>query len=105
MRHSTNRSIQMYAIALLVGVCVVCPLVNLEWRILWLVYTACAFGALASLWLARDVLLRDNGTPEMREVSDPIREGAEGFLRVQYTVRASYEPLYTTPKSIVPYAL
>mmetsp|Transcript_13415 Transcript_13415/g.24306 ORF Transcript_13415/g.24306 Transcript_13415/m.24306 type:complete len:820 (-) Transcript_13415:256-2715(-) len=90
MRHSTNRSIQMYAIALLVGVCVVCPLVNLEWRILWLVYTACAFGALASLWLARDVLLRDNGTPEMREVSDPIREGAEGFLRVQYTAIAKF---------------
>ena len=28
----------------------------------------------------------DDGTEEMRGVSDPIREGAEGFLHVQYTV-------------------
>ncbi len=27
---------------------------------------------------------KDDGTPEMRAVSDPIREGSEGFLKVQY---------------------
>ncbi len=27
---------------------------------------------------------KDDGTPEMRAVSDPIKEGSEGFLRVQY---------------------
>jgi Na+/H+-translocating membrane pyrophosphatase len=30
------------------------------------------------------VFSKDDGTPEMRAVSDPIREGAEGFLKVQY---------------------
>ncbi|HVN76196.1 MAG TPA: sodium-translocating pyrophosphatase [Thermoanaerobaculaceae bacterium] len=34
--------------------------------------------------LARWVLRKDDGTPEMRRVSDPIREGAEGFLHTQY---------------------
>jgi Na+/H+-translocating membrane pyrophosphatase len=31
------------------------------------------------------VFSKDDGSPEMRAVSDPIREGAEGFLRVQYS--------------------
>ncbi|MBI3293065.1 MAG: sodium-translocating pyrophosphatase [Elusimicrobia bacterium] len=34
--------------------------------------------------LAMDVLRRDTGTPEMRVVSDAIREGAQAFLRRQY---------------------
>jgi H(+)-translocating pyrophosphatase len=41
--------------------------------------------SLAAAWgLARWVLRKDDGTPEMRMVSDPIREGAEGFLHTQY---------------------
>ena len=42
---------------------------------------------MSSLYLSRSVLSCDDGTEEMRAVSDPIREGAERFLRVQYTVR------------------
>ena len=34
--------------------------------------------------LARYVLRQDNGTPEMRRISDAIQEGAEAFLRRQY---------------------
>src|SRR2546428_836903 len=34
--------------------------------------------------LARWVLKQDNGTPEMRRVSDAIQEGAQAFLRRQY---------------------
>jgi K(+)-stimulated pyrophosphate-energized sodium pump len=34
--------------------------------------------------LARWVLGQDNGTPEMRSISDAIQEGAEAFLRRQY---------------------
>lgn len=66
------------------------------------VLSACTFGAFVTLWLARFsfkpsslscthvyfcsyVFSKDDGTPEMRAVSDPIREGAEGFLRVQYS--------------------
>ncbi|MBE0611968.1 MAG: V-type H(+)-translocating pyrophosphatase [Dehalococcoidia bacterium] len=35
-------------------------------------------------WLARDVLRRDKGTPEMQAVADIILEGANAFLRRQY---------------------
>lgn len=76
---------------LLVGVVVVGAAVfPLRMKILWLVYGAVAFGALVSLWLSNNVLSCDDGTPEMRAVSDPIREGAEGFLHVQYTAIARY---------------
>src|SRR5207245_10643589 len=34
--------------------------------------------------LARQVLAADTGKPEMREISDAIRQGAEAFLRRQY---------------------
>src|SRR3989442_5843478 len=34
--------------------------------------------------LARQVLAADTGKPEMREISDAIREGAEAFLSRQY---------------------
>ena len=33
--------------------------------------------------LARQVLAQDNGTPEMRRISDAIQEGAQAFLRRQ----------------------
>src|SRR5260370_29072904 len=34
--------------------------------------------------LARQVLAADTGKPEMREISEAIREGAEAFLSRQY---------------------
>ncbi len=37
-----------------------------------------------ALGLARWVLKQDNGTPEMRKISDAIQEGAGAFLRRQY---------------------
>ena len=46
-----------------------------------------AFGVVSRLYLSQSVLSCDDGTKEMRAVGDPIREGAEIFLRVQYTVR------------------
>lgn len=88
-RHSTD-ALRMYALLLLVATCVACPFLAIEWCILTLVFSSCAFGAIASLWLSRSVLQSDDGTPEMREVSDPIREGAEGFLKVQYTAIAKF---------------
>jgi K(+)-stimulated pyrophosphate-energized sodium pump len=39
-----------------------------------------AFAAWATFW----VLKQDTGTPEMRKISDAIKEGAEAFLRTQY---------------------
>src|SRR6266480_3649751 len=41
--------------------------------------------ALAVAWRLRGYVLRqDNGTPDMRKISDAIQEGAEAFLRRQY---------------------
>jgi inorganic pyrophosphatase len=88
-RHSPD-ALRMYALVLLIATCVACPFLAIEWCILTLVFSSCVFGAIASLWLSRSVLQCDDGTPEMREVSDPIREGAEGFLKVQYTAIAKF---------------
>nr|CAB3494383.1 unnamed protein product [Digitaria exilis] len=37
-----------------------------------------------SLYLTKWVLAKDEGPPEMSEISDAIRDGAEGFFRTQY---------------------
>lgn len=39
-------------------------------------------------WLAANVLSKDRGTPDMQKISDAIKEGAEAFLRRQYTTIA-----------------
>jgi len=87
---TSTSNIKQYAILLLIGTCCCLPFLEIEWKILLLVYASCAFGALASLWLCNVVLSCDDGTTEMRAVSDPIREGAEGFLRVQYSAIAKF---------------
>lgn len=53
-----------------------------------LVMGICGVGIIVTGWLADSVLSKDDGTPAMRAVSDPIKEGAEGFLKVQYTAIA-----------------
>ncbi|CBJ25689.1 vacuolar-type H-translocating inorganic pyrophosphatase [Ectocarpus siliculosus] len=53
-----------------------------------LVMGCCSAGILVTGWLSDSVLSKDDGTPAMRAVSDPIKEGAEGFLKVQYTAIA-----------------
>lgn len=50
-----------------------------------MVLAICGLGLLFSAYLASWVLRHDDGTPEMRAVADPIREGAEGFLHTQYS--------------------
>jgi len=88
---SMSSSLLQQCLGLLVAVVVVGAIaLPLQMKIMWLVYGAVAFGALVSIWLSKNVLMCDDGTPEMRAVSDPIREGAEGFLRVQYTAIARY---------------
>jgi K(+)-stimulated pyrophosphate-energized sodium pump len=44
---------------------------------------------LFALYLARDVLSRDTGTPEMQAVAGTIREGADAFVKRQYTTIAA----------------
>ena len=49
-----------------------------------------SLASLAVAWLlARHVLAADTGTPEMRAISDAIREGAEAFLSRQYRTIAT----------------
>ncbi len=51
----------------------------------WIVPVAGVAAVLFALYLARDVLSRDTGTPEMVAVGDTIREGADAFVKRQYT--------------------
>jgi K(+)-stimulated pyrophosphate-energized sodium pump len=56
--------------------------------LLWLVPVAGIAAVLFALYLARDVLSRDTGTQAMVDVADTIREGADAFVRRQYTTIA-----------------
>ncbi|KAB2926339.1 MAG: sodium-translocating pyrophosphatase [Bacteroidetes bacterium] len=50
---------------------------------LFLILAISIFGLLFALYLIRDVMRRDTGTPAMREISDAIKAGAEAFLSRQ----------------------
>ena len=50
---------------------------------LYLILGISILGLLFAVYLIRDVLRRDTGTPAMREISDAIKVGAEAFLRRQ----------------------
>src|SRR3954453_20157542 len=52
--------------------------------ILWLVPLSGVIAVIAAAVLARDVIGRPKGTPEMQEVAAAIYEGAMAFLRRQY---------------------
>ncbi|MBA3531120.1 MAG: sodium-translocating pyrophosphatase [Ardenticatenales bacterium] len=58
---------------------------TLGYQLIWVVPVAILIAIGFAAYLVRDVLSRDTGTPEMREVSDVIYEGAIAFLRRQYT--------------------
>ena len=62
----------------------------------------CSLAALVfAVYLTRWVLKNDEGTPEMRVISDAIREGAEAFLARQYKTIAAL----TIPVAVVLYVL
>jgi K(+)-stimulated pyrophosphate-energized sodium pump len=52
-------------------------------------------------WLARDVLSRDQGTPEMQEVAGMIFEGAMAFLKRQYTTIAIFAVITAVALTII----
>ncbi len=52
--------------------------------LVWFVPVACIAAVMFALYLARDVLGRDEGTPDMQEVAATIFEGAVAFLNRQY---------------------
>jgi len=51
----------------------------------WIVPIAGVLAVLFALYLARDVLSRDKGPQAMQDVGDIIREGADAFVKRQYT--------------------
>jgi K(+)-stimulated pyrophosphate-energized sodium pump len=54
----------------------------------WLIPIAGVAAILFALYLARDVLARDKGPQAMQDVGDIIREGADAFVKRQYTTIA-----------------
>jgi Inorganic H+ pyrophosphatase len=87
---SSSSSVRIYMVLLFVATAIAFPFLSTEVGILAIVYSAILFGFLVTIELSRSVLKCDDGTPEMRAVSDPIRQGAEGFLKVQYTAIAKF---------------
>ncbi|KAL5205336.1 hypothetical protein ABZP36_033545, partial [Zizania latifolia] len=48
------------------------------------VFCICTLSLFFSLYLTKWVLAKDEGPPDMSEISDAIRDGVEGFFRTQY---------------------
>jgi K(+)-stimulated pyrophosphate-energized sodium pump len=55
---------------------------------LWIALGVGFLSLLAAVVFARNVLANESGTPEMRLISDAIREGAEAFMKRQYSAIA-----------------
>jgi len=55
---------------------------------LWLALAIGILGLIAALVFARSVLGSDSGTTDMQRISDAIRQGAEAFMRRQYSTIA-----------------
>ena len=51
---------------------------------LWIALAVGLLSLVAAIVFARNVLANDSGTPEMRLISDAIRESAEAFMKRQY---------------------
>ncbi len=58
---------------------------NPTWLLILFTLGFSIFGLLVAAYLARWVLAKGTGSPEMRKISDAIKEGAEAFLRRQNT--------------------
>src|SRR3989304_1784120 len=56
----------------------------------WIVPISGVLTVLFVIWLARNVLSRDTGTPKMKEIGDMIFQGAWAFLKRQYTTIAIF---------------
>ncbi|RYG42682.1 hypothetical protein EON68_01530, partial [archaeon] len=65
------------------------------YRYVVLVLTLCAVGLLVCKYLSDWLLSKDDGTPEMRRVASPIREGAAAFLQTQYQAIAKLAVVVT----------
>ncbi|HEX5234394.1 MAG TPA: sodium-translocating pyrophosphatase [Silvibacterium sp.] len=55
---------------------------------LWIALAVGFIGLLAAFFFARLVLSSDSGSPEMQKISNAIRQGAEAFMKRQYSTIA-----------------
>ena len=68
----------------ILGVGVVLSLLIQSYAHVILVVSICVYGGVFCYWMRAKILSSDTGSDEMRAIADPIRQGSEGFLRVQY---------------------
>eukprot|EP01071_Lankesteria_metandrocarpae_P004053 Lankesteria_metandrocarpae@DN3342_c0_g1_i2.p1 len=54
------------------------------YRIIWISILTAVNALVFSTWLLAWILRFDEGTPEMQEIGEAIREGSEGYFAVQY---------------------
>src|ERR1700743_2369846 len=52
---------------------------------LWLIVACGALSILYAIWAIRSVLASDAGSERMQEISAAVREGAQAYLKRQYT--------------------
>ena len=88
LRHYT---IFMYGLCLLSLACMGVSVLTMGWQCVYLliVLSICLCSFLFTLSLTRWIFTKDDQHQAMRVISEAIREGSEGFLRVQYTSIAS----------------
>ncbi|XP_057968531.1 pyrophosphate-energized membrane proton pump 3 isoform X1 [Malania oleifera] len=77
-------NVRVLLILLLLGLGVVFYIGARTSPIIVFVFSICIFSFLLSIYLTKWVLSKDEGPPEMVQISDAIRDGAEGFFRTQY---------------------
>ena len=84
LRHYTTF---MYALVALSAACAVVAALTMGWQSLYvlLVLSICCLSFLFTLRLTQWIFSRDEQHTAMRRISEAIRQGSEGFLRVQYS--------------------
>lgn len=89
IKHSNSR-LKLYGILIFLTTIIISQFIPLLGRLFLILYSTVTFGILHSLWLNSYVLHCDDGTTEMKAISEPIREGAASFLRVQYSAISKF---------------
>ncbi|KAK8592587.1 hypothetical protein V6N13_063160 [Hibiscus sabdariffa] len=77
-------NVRVLAILLLLGFIYVFYIGASTSPIIVFVFSVCIVSFLLSIYLTKWVLSKDEGPPEMVQISEAIRDGAEGFFRTQY---------------------